>query len=326
MIKFITLLLSVCFFNCNASVVVTGTFQANQSCPAYLSKNTKTNPGDVMTEPNQRYTIREINTNPPDWVRIELKGEHHALRWVNLECGVADYDINSSSHCDNTPGKADSYVLALSSQAGFCQTYGYEAGKPECLKLTENSYQANHLTLHGFWPNQESCGQHYGFCGVKPKPNHCDYAPLNLSQSVSDNLKKLMPSYNYGSCLERHEWNKHGSCQVLSDNAYFSLAMRLATEADQSVFGKFLTSHRGDTVRLADIRNAIAKTFGVQNEGKIYLGCKNRTLVDVFIVLPPLIPMNEPLVTLVNKAPEYHYRDACSENVTISDFSKQSWF
>ncbi len=64
---------------------------------------------------------------------------------------------------------ADSHVLALSSQSGFCQTYGFEAGKPECLKLSKTSYQARHLTLHGLWPKLNSCGQRYGFCGVRPQ-------------------------------------------------------------------------------------------------------------------------------------------------------------
>lgn len=326
MIKFITLLLLICSIQVNASVVVTGSFEATQSCPAYVSKKNKTNPDNTFVEPQQKYLVKEINHVNPDWLRIELPNRHHDLRWVSVDCGVSDYQEHNTSQCDNNPGKADSYVLALSLQPGFCQTYGYEAGKPECTKLSKNSYQANHMTLHGLWPNQESCGDHYGFCAARPKPNHCDYSPLNFTTDVSDNLKKMMPSYQYGSCLERHEWNKHGTCQVLSNNDYFSLAMRLTNEADQSEFGKFLTAHNGDVVKLTAIRDAFYRAFGAQNAGKIYLGCKNGTLVDVFIVLPPLIPFNESLTSLVNKAPDYKYHDACSTNVKISDFNKQSWY
>lgn len=326
MVKFITLLLLSCSLSVNASIIVNGKFQATQSCPAYLSKNNKSNPGDIMIQANQTYQLREINRVSPDWLRIELSDRRHELRWVSAECGLADYKEEHSSSCDNSPGKADSYVLALSSQSGFCQTYGYEAGKPECVKLSKSSYQASHLTLHGFWPNQESCGQHYGFCGVQSQPNHCDYAPLNLAQAVSTNLKKFMPSYQYGSCLERHEWNKHGSCQVLSNNDYFSLAMRFVEEADKSPFGKFLTEHRGDSVKHDALREVIAKSYGAQNAGKVYLGCKNGILVDIFMVLPALIPFNESLDSLINKAPDYQYHDACPKNVTISDFYKESWF
>ena len=326
MIKFITLLLLACSFNVNASVVVSGSFEATQSCPAYLSKNSKSNPDHKMVMPSQSYPLREINRTYPDWLRIELSDSHQELRWVSADCGIANYQAGSSGGCDHNPGRADAYVLALSSQPGFCQTYGYEAGKPECLNLSSTAFQSHHMVLHGFWPNQDACGQHYGYCGVKSRSNHCDYSPVNLSPVVANNLKSWMPSYNYGSCLERHEWNKHGSCQVLSSNDYFSLAMRLAAEADQTAFGEFLTKHYGDVVKLSDLRDAINQSFGVSNAGKVHLGCKRGILVDIFIVLPALIPFDESLSSLVNKSPDYNYHDACPKNVTISDFNNQSWF
>ncbi len=325
MIKFITLFLSFCSLNVNASTPVSGIFEATQSCPAYISKNSKSNPDKLMIEVTKHYPLKEINKSPPDWLRIEMPEHRNTLRWVSAHCGVTEYQEKSPGTCDNNPGRADSYVLALSSQPGFCQTYGYEAGKPECLKLSKSSYQASHLTLHGLWPNQDSCGQHYGYCGVKAKANHCDYSPLDFSTEVGANLKQLMPSYNYGSCLERHEWNKHGSCQILTNDDYFSLAMRLTKEVDKTVFGSFLTDHKGDTVRLGTLRDLLSQALGPKNSGKVYLGCKNGILVDIFIVLPALIPFNESLGSLVNKAPDYNYHDSCPNNVTISDFNKGSW-
>jgi ribonuclease T2 len=326
MIKSIFLFLFFCVFNLNASQIVSGTFEATQSCPAYVSKNNQTNPDNLMVQPNQHYPIKEINKTSPDWVRIVFLDNHHSLRWVSTSCGLTEYSAHDLSHCSSDAGKADSYVLALSSQPGFCQTYGYEAGKPECLKLSRTSYQANHLTLHGLWPNQDACGQRYGFCGIKPEASHCAYSPLSLNPAVSQELKKMMPSYYYGSCLERHEWNKHGSCQILNTNEYFTLAMRLTTETDQSAFGKYLTENRGKVVRLATLRELITTTFGKSNSGKVYLGCKNGVLVDIFIQLPALIPFNDSLSTLISKAPVYPDRDSCSNNVSISDFSKESWF
>ena len=176
------------------------------------------------------------------------------------------------------------------------------------------------------WPNQESCGHRYGFCNAKAKANHCDYSPLNLIPSVAELLKTMMPSFQYGSCLERHEWNKHGSCSILTIDDYFGLAMRLATEADNTVLGQYLTAQKGKVVKLAVLRELINKAFGATNAGKVYLGCQNGRLVDLFIVLPALIPLNEPLESLVTKAPEYQYHDSCSNNVIISDFSKETWY
>jgi ribonuclease T2 len=325
MIKSITLFLLSCILNAHASQIVSGTFEATESCPAYMSKNSKSNPDNLMLQPGQHYQIREINKTPADWFRIEFP-DHHTLRWVNVSCGVVAVTEQDISHCSTDAGMADSYVLAMSSQSGFCQTYGYEAGKPECMKLSRNSYQANHLTVHGLWPNQEACGHHYGFCGVRPRANHCDYPPVDLTPVAAESLKKLMPSYQYGSCLERHEWNKHGSCQILTPDVYFTLAMRLTAEADQTVFGQYLTEHKGGSVRLAFLRELLATSFGKNNAGKVYLGCKNGILVDVFIQLPALIPLNESLNSLINKAPVYSDRDSCSNNVTISNFTKESWF
>lgn len=326
MIKFITLLFFALTVNVNASNAVSGTFEATKSCPAYLSKNNKTNPDNLVVQIHQQYQLKEINKNPPDWVRIVMPDHHNALRWVSASCGVTEFTERNPDKCDSRAGMADSHVLALSSQSGFCETYGYEAGKPECRKITSNSFQANHLTLHGLWPNQENCGQRYGFCDVKPRANHCDYSPLDLSSNVGDKLKKLMPSYNYGSCLERHEWNKHGSCQILTTDDYFSLAMRLATEVDASVFGHFLTEHKGDTVKISLLREQLSKAFGTNNSGKIYLGCKDGFLVDVFIQLPALIPFNESVASLINKAPDHQYHDSCPSYVTISNFNKDSWY
>lgn len=229
-----------------------------------------------------------------------------------------------SGTCDSSAGMSDSYVLALSSQPGFCQTYGYEAGKPECAHLSKNSYQANHFTLHGLWPNQNACGQRYGFCGVKQQNNHCDYSPLELSADVSENLKRIMPGYQYGSCLERHEWNKHGSCQVLSADEYFSLAMHLVTEADQSVFGQYVTENQGKTVLLTALHDKIIEAFGKGNAGKVYLGCKSGILVDIYIELPALIPADASLNHLIAEAPNYQYRDSCPAKVKISNFNKNS--
>lgn len=326
MLKSTTLFLLACSFSLQASILVSGTFEATQSCPAYVSKNKKNNPDNLMVQPSQQYLLKEINKTNPDWLRIEFPDYHHALRWVSASCGETQYTQRDQSKCVSEVGMADSYVLAMSSQSGFCQTHGYEAGKPECLKLSRNSYQANHLTLHGLWPNQEACGQRYGFCGINPQPNHCDYSPVKLNPVVAEQLKKLMPSYYYGSCLERHEWNKHGSCQMLNTDDYFSLAMQLTTEMDQSVFGQYLTQHRGETVQIGTLRELIATSFGKNNSGKVYLGCKNGVLVDIFIELPSLISLDESLSSLINKAPVYPDRDSCSNNIRISDFSKESWF
>lgn len=231
---------------------------------------------------------------------------------------------NASNGCDMSAGLSDSNILALSLQPGFCQTYGYEAGKLECMHLSKKSYPFHHFTLHGLWPNQKACGQRYGFCDVPQKNSHCAYAPLDLSAEVSARLQQMMPSYKYGSCLERHEWNKHGSCQILSVDMYFSLAMRLVSEVDHSSFGRYIRKNQGKIVSLTSLRKKITQVFGRSNTGKIYLGCKHGVLVDIYIELPALIPFDAPVTHLIDNAPNYHYHDSCPARITISNFNKDA--
>lgn len=228
---------------------------------------------------------------------------------------------NVTNSC-NLTDMADSYVLALSSQSGFCETYGYEAGKIECRKLSKNDYAAKRLSLHGLWPNKDVCGQSYGYCAGPQQNEHCDYAPLYLSPSVAEQLKQLMPSYKHGSCLERHEWNKHGTCQHLLPDEYFSLAMKLVTDVNESRLGVYITEHVGQTVALINLRKAVNQAFGARNASKIFLGCKNGTLVEIFIQLPATLASNESVAKLIDRAPSKQYRDSCPVKVKLSNFSK----
>ncbi|WP_133127620.1 ribonuclease T2 family protein [Legionella nagasakiensis] len=320
MIRFTALLFMIFPLFCSASIPVEGTFTAKKACPAFISKNKTTNPDNLNVQAQQRYRLHEIIRVPPQWVRIEFPGEQFALRWIKADCGTFQYEIKQKKPCDNSPGMADSHVLALNWLPGFCETYGYEAGKPECLKLPPDSYQAKHMVLHGLWPNNIVCGTSYGYCGVEARKAHCDYPPVILSEPAADKLGQFMPSYAYGSCLERHEWNKHGSCQILSMEQYFLLATRLTDEMNQTTLGQWLQEHVGEVVELSQITEEIKNTFGHDAINKVYLGCKSGRLVDMYVRLPALIPQDEPLFNLVQKASHAKRGNSCPQKVVISDF------
>lgn len=325
MIRLVVLLLLSYAVQSNAFTPVQGQFEATKSCPAYISKNKKSNPDNLESTPQQSYQLIEVNRNKnPDWLRIVFPDNANPLRWINASCGTALYEIHDTSSCNQNAGHADSYVLALSWQPAFCQTYGYEAGKPECLKLKPGSYQASHLVLHGLWPNQDNCGQNYGFCEAEPQKSHCDYPALNLDTDTAKKLQVVMPSYAYGSCLERHEWYKHGTCQILSQSAYFDLASRLTKEADQMPLGIYLHEHLGERVARKQLEDQVRASFGKDATRKVYLGCKNGLLVDIFVQLPPLIPATESLESLVKKAPDLKRYEGCPTTVGISDFNSES--
>lgn len=314
------LALYILSFSLHASVPVDGHFFAKQNCPAYLSKNKQTNPGHLSLDTNQYYRIRAINSNAPDWFQIELPGQTKNLRWVNKACGSFDYRLLSDDPCVLEPGKADSNVLALSHHLAFCETYGYGAGKPECHHLKQDAHQAHHLVLHGLWPNQKSCGIKYGFCGTAAKKRHCDYEPLALSTPVSETLKIAMPSYAYGSCLERHEWNKHGRCQLLPLDDYFMLATRLLKQVNESRFANYIDEHGGEKVLRSDLMNLLQEEFGDKAAERVYLACKNGILVDIYFYLPALIPVDANLKGLLNSEYENRSKQSCPKKIKISNF------
>lgn len=249
-----------------------------------------------------------------------IQDVHYSPPCADASCNQAYYLFQKATPCDNTPGLADSYVLALNWQPAFCESYGYEAGKPECEALKSDSYAASHMVLHGLWPNQTRCGVSYGYCGVNKESRACHYPPVSLSETVAKKLKQFMPSYAYGSCLERHEWNRHGQCQILPIDDYFLLAIKLNEQLNSSSFGMYLKNHVGQQIKLHDLKLAVDKAFGKDAQKKIYFGCKNGLLVDMYINLPALLPNDESLEELIEQASASSRSDGCPKQVRISDF------
>lgn len=311
-------------FLSHASIPVQGTFQAIESCPAYLSKNHKTNPDNIRLTPNQVYDLVEANQpSQPDWYRIRIDHKSNPLRWVTTSCGyVHETSDIPSGQCNPQPGNADSYVLALSWQPAFCETYGYERGKSECYTLTKKSYTATHLALHGLWPNQKACGKDYSYCQTKKRPHHCDYPAIHFTEFVSSELGRVMPSFTEGSCLERHEWHRHGTCQLQSQNDYFDTAAQLSQRFDQTSMGSLIRKFNGGYVSLQALKEAFINDFGNDAIDKLYLGCQQGMLVDIWISLPAQASLSLPIKDMVQQAPSMSRRSNCPGNIYISDFFK----
>lgn len=77
-------------------------FRAKQSCPAYQSKNKKTNPGSMETATGTSYEVIELNRpDKPDWVRLRMPGANPAERWVELSCGeLIGETVSTTAHDD----------------------------------------------------------------------------------------------------------------------------------------------------------------------------------------------------------------------------------
>jgi len=215
------------------------------------------------------------------------------------------------------PNKEDSYKLAVSWQPAFCETH---QGKPECKITDSKVYQASNFTLHGLWPNKQDCGANYGLCGQYKQQvkSFCDYAPIPMKPDTVQRLGEIMPSVAEGSCLDRHEWYKHGTCQTAWDaDHYFDTAVRLVKEFNANGIAQFMQKNIAKTVATTEFLNVVDKSFGKNASKRLSLGCdKQGRLVDVFINLPKEIPEKAALTTLIQQAPE-SFNNRCGKSFIV---------
>lgn len=305
-LRMLLLMLGISYVSASWADKVTGLFSAQQSCPAYVSKNKLTNPDHVRILVGEDYETFEVNrADRPSWYRIIVPNANPKARWVSAECGqfqTGQDNATGSSVC-NIAGQVDSYVLALSWQPAFCET---KPEKTECQLNDPVSYQARHFTLHGLWPNKRQCGISYGFCGeIRAKRDKfCDYPEIKLDVDSHVSLAEVMPSVKAGSCLERHEWHKHGTCQTAwSMEEYFDLSVDLTRQFNESGMAYFMNRRIGQSVRTDDFLNRLAAVLGAAARERVKLKCEQGMLVEVQMSLGAELTMGEDLERLMANAP-----------------------
>ena len=306
-----------------------GIFSAQQSCPAYVSKNKLTNPDHAELKVGENYQTIEVNRpDRPSWYRIVVPSAHPKERWVSADCGQfqaeqgAGTGTGAGSKACNTAGRADSYVLALSWQPAFCET---KPQKSECQITDPTSYQARHFTLHGLWPNQQQCNKEYAFCGeiTGQKKNFCDYPAIKLDSDSQAALAEVMPSVTAGSCLERHEWHKHGTCQATwSMEEYFDLSVDLTRQFNEAGMAYFMNRKIGQQVRTEDFLNRIATVLGPAARERVKLNCEQGMLVEVQINLVADLAPGKDLEQLIAQAPK-QTASSCKETFFVDPIGFQ---
>lgn len=296
---------------------VSGIFAAERSCPAYVSKNKQTNPDSAQIVAGERYRAFEANKpDNPGWYRIRVPSAEPKERWVRVDCGkfqAGDPGGNGvGGNACNVAGQGDSYVLALSWQPAFCET---KPQKPVCRLTDPNAYQARHFTLHGLWPNKQACGKSYGFCGeIKmQEQDFCDYPEVILTPLFRDALAQVMPSVEVDSCLERHEWHKHGTCQAdWSAEKYFQVSVDLTRQFNDAGMAYFMNRKIGREVRTEDFLTRLAAVLGSGARERIKLECEQGMLVEVQISLTGALTPGTDLEVLIAQAPKQSGSDCGS--------------
>ncbi len=313
------IVLAISFAQSTWAARTIGTFSAQQQCPAYVSKNNLTNPDNTQILAGNNYETIEVNKpDHPTWYRVVVPTANPKERWVSADCGqaqVAEPATGGDQQSCNIAGQADSYVLALSWQPAFCET---KPDKPECAITNPQVYQAKHFVLHGLWPNKQECGIQYGFCGdVKgQKQKFCDYPELQLDPTSKAALAEVMPSVTAGSCLERHEWYKHGTCQTNPINDYFDLTVDLTRQFNDSGLAYFMNRRIGQEVRTEDFIDRVAAVLGSSARERIKLDCKQGMLVEVQLSLNTDLSRGADLEKLIMNAP-VQGKSSCGETFRV---------
>ncbi|MGH6893952.1 MAG: ribonuclease T2 family protein [Dongiaceae bacterium] len=164
--------------------------------------------------------------------------------------------------CDQSPS-VDHYVLALSWQPAFCE---FRQDRPECRALDSRDFAARHLALHGLWPNS---GPNEGptYCGVdssvealdRPQ-SWCELPEIDVGAETRAALAPAMPGTR--SCLDRHEWIKHGTCAGIDVETYFAGMLDLAAAVHGTELGRLIAANIGRELPRQQLIDAFEAAFG----------------------------------------------------------------
>lgn len=190
--------------------------------------------------------------------------------------------------CDDSPDITH-YVLALSWQPAFCEL---NAEKPECRELDGADFAAGHLAVHGLWPNDRPGGGPT-YCGIDADTREldtpqswCQLPEPEMSAMTRAHLAQTMPGVR--SCLDRHEWVKHGTCAGTGADRYFGETLRLAAAVQDTAFAEAIAANVGDEVARERLIKAFEASFGAGSAAALTLICSDRgDLSEVRIALKP---------------------------------------
>ncbi|MDD5034230.1 MAG: ribonuclease T2 [Methylococcaceae bacterium] len=264
-----------------------GDFLASQNCQAYTSTKHQRNPGKIRLKAGEHYQANGLNQADGKFVQIVVPDADPAQRWVSLDCGELETGQQApvGENTDEPPATAGpaEYLLSISWQPSFCKLH---SDKKECQTETPIRYDATHFTLHGLWPQPK--GNEY--CGVSPRQKQLDQnhrwdalPKPDVSTPTYQRMEEMMPGVQ--SSLDHHEWIRHGVCDGRSADIYFTTALNLAEQINQSDLRDLISSHIGKRVSRVDIQAAFAKSFGESVRNKISVHCDGGLLSEMRIYI-----------------------------------------
>ncbi len=190
-----------------------------------------------------------------------------ALVAAFVVAGLMPGEVAAQDRRQNAVGRFDFYVLALSWSPSFCEEASERAPnrpppRPQC---GERPYS---FVVHGLWPQYER-----GF------PEYCQVPAPRLDRRIVSAMLDLMPSRR----LIYNQWDKHGTCSGLSQNAYFQ-AIRKA-RAVVKIPDAYIDPQRILSVTPNEVEEAFIKVNPSLSRSAIAVDCGGPRLREVRICM-----------------------------------------
>ena len=165
------------------------------------------------------------------------------------------------------PGVFDYYVLVLSWSPSFCADAA-ERNPERAARNPQCGPRPYTFVVHGLWPQYEQ-----GY------PQFCEVPAPRLNRQIVSDMLDLMPAPQ----LVYHEWDRHGVCSGLSQDAYFDTVRKARQAVKIPAEFENLTATR--TVSPQQVEDAfIAANPGLPGDG-ISVACSGRRLSEVRICM-----------------------------------------
>ncbi len=265
--------------------------EATKSCAAYNNMKHSSNTNGIKLEVGKEYRILSKKEGQ---ILTLISGERIAQRWVDEGC-FSDKEVATEKKESSTlssivtsikeklsPKKATSKrnLLAISWQNAFCQTHQY---KKECKSMSKKDFGASHFVLHGLWPqprNNQYCKVSKKEIGMDKNKQWNRLSDLDLNTTTRKRLSTLMPGYS--SNLHKHEWIKHGTCYGKKSNEYYTDAMDMLTQINNSKVQQFFEKNMGKKVSLKEIKKVVDGEFGKGAGNHVTMNCQKGLITELW--------------------------------------------
>jgi ribonuclease T2 len=166
----------------------------------------------------------------------------------------------------NQPGQFDFYVLSLSWSPSFCAaTAERYNGQPAGMQCGARPYS---FVVHGLWPQYEK-----GF------PEYCQRPSPRLYHGIVSSMLDLMPAPH----LIYNEWDKHGTCSGLSQDAYFDTVRK--ARAAVKIPPDYADLQQPLSVAPGAVQDAFIKANSGLTPAGIAVDCDKKRLTEIRICL-----------------------------------------